>query len=136
MACHVAVWGVHVLSTPLKSCRSFRVALRVLEVPQLSVSLEACGAPLDALAAARAAPRRVALICTARPLFFTWTPDGRRIIAVWPRPSTGCVQHAHQLSELLHMSSVRARYRLCLTDLQPRACVNAAYTRRRTFERT
>ena len=59
-----------------------RVALRVLEVPQLAVALEAMGAPLEALAEARAARPRLALLCTGRPLFFTWMPDGRSIIAV------------------------------------------------------
>jgi len=54
----------------------------VLEIPQLAVALQAMGAPLEALAAARAARPRLALLCTARPLFFTWTPDSRSIIAV------------------------------------------------------
>ena len=54
----------------------------MLEVPQLAVALEAMGAPLEALAEARAARPRMALLCTARPLFFTWTPDSRSIIAV------------------------------------------------------
>ena len=61
-----------------------RVALRVLEVSQLVVALDASGASLDALAAARAARPKLAFICAARPLFFTWTPDGRRIVAVGP----------------------------------------------------
>jgi len=55
----------------------------VLEIPQLAVALEAMGAPLEALAEARAASRpRLVLLCTARPLFFTWTPDSRSIVAV------------------------------------------------------
>ena len=67
----------------LTSVAASRVALRVYEIPQLAVALQAMGAPLEALAEARAAARpRLALLCTARPLFFTWTPDSRSIIAV------------------------------------------------------
>jgi len=66
--------------TPPSPCS--RVVLRVMEVPQLPVALEALGTAGEALWAARRVPPRMALLCTARPLSFTWTPDGRGIVAV------------------------------------------------------
>ena len=53
-----------------------------MEVPQLPVALEALGNAGEALWAARRVTPRMALLCTARPLSFTWTPDGRGIVAV------------------------------------------------------
>ena len=53
-----------------------------MEVPQLAIALESVGAPAEALAAAGARRPRMALLCAARPVFFTWMPDGRSIIAV------------------------------------------------------
>ena len=67
-----------------------RVVLRVLEVPLLPVALEALGSTGEALWAARRAPPRTALLCTARPLSYTWTLDGRGIVAVRARPTTKC----------------------------------------------
>ena len=63
-------------------CAVSRSTLRVMEVPQLAVALEAMRAPSTSLAAARATETRVALLCTAEPVFFTWLPDGRSIVAV------------------------------------------------------
>ena len=54
----------------------------MLEVPLLPVALEALGEAGEALWAARRGMPRTALLCTAHPLSFTWTPDGRGIIAV------------------------------------------------------
>ncbi len=53
-----------------------------MEVPQLAVALESVGAPSEALATAGALKSRMALLCAARPVVFTWMPDGRSIIAV------------------------------------------------------
>ena len=63
-------------------CRAVRYTLRVMEVPQLAVALESLGAPSEAVAAAGSTKPRLALLCAARPVAFTWMPDGRRIIAV------------------------------------------------------
>ncbi len=59
-----------------------RVVLRVMEVPLLPVALEAVCGSGEALWDARRALPRMALLGTGRPLSFTWTPDGRGIVAV------------------------------------------------------
>ncbi len=79
---HARIWQPSLRDnlTPLAPCS--RVVLRVMEVPQLPVALEALGNAGEALWAARRVTPRMALLCTARPLSFTWTPDGRGIVAV------------------------------------------------------
>ena len=61
-----------------------------MEVLLLPAALEALGNTGEALWAARRASPRMALLCTARPLSFTWTPDGRGIVAV-SASSTKCL---------------------------------------------
>jgi hypothetical protein len=53
-----------------------------MEVPLLPVALEAVCGSGEALWDARRALPRMALLGTGRPLSFTWTPDGRGIVAV------------------------------------------------------
>ena len=59
-----------------------RVVLRVMEVPLLAVALEALRGNGEPLWDARRVQPRMALLGTGRPLSFTWTPDGRGIVAV------------------------------------------------------
>ena len=91
------------------------VALRVLEVPQLAVALEASFAPLDSLAAARPVSPRWALIRPAPLSSFTWTPDGRQIITVRPCLSSRklAVASAYPASEF------SAAHQAGNVDLQP-----------------
>lgn len=60
-----------------------RVALRVFEVPLLSTALEALGKGHEERSIARAeSTPKVVVLLTGQPLFFTWTMDGKVIIAV------------------------------------------------------
>lgn len=69
---------------PILRVAACRVALRVLEVPLLSVALEALGKGHNERAAARGVTPRVVLLLIGQPLFFTWHPDGQQIVAVRP----------------------------------------------------
>ena len=98
-------------------CRAIRYALRVMEVPQLAVALESLGAPSEALASAGSTKPRMALLCAARPVTFTWMPDGRSLIAVRLSPGSSYDAPLHQSCCHLRLTMIAAKRSTCTTHI-------------------